>query len=98
MVVQAFPGLQKNCPEQLLGLDVWGPQKPAASRNFIPLTSCPDKKGSLVVENVRMCNEVLVWMFMTVNMFGGPYISGQCGSVGMVVLAKYGKSAPTSAL
>ena len=51
-----------------------------------------------MAESARMCNEVLVWMFMTVNMFGGPYISGQCGSVGMVVLAKYGKSAPTSAL
>ena len=36
---------------------------------------------------VRMCNEALVWMFTTGNMFGGLYIiSGQCGSgVGMVV-------------
>ena len=45
-----------------------------------------------------MCNAVLVWMFTTEDMFGGLHISGQCGSVGMVVLAKYGKSAPTSAL
>ena len=41
-----------------------------------------------------MCNEVLVWMFMTEDMFGGQWLD----SVGMVVLAKYGKSALTSAL
>ena len=95
-----FPGLQKIWTKQFLGLDVWGPKKPAASRNFIPLMSYPDKKGSLVMESVRMCNEVLVWMSTTATggMFGGPYIYGQRGSVGMVVLAKYGKSAQTSAL
>ena len=52
------------------------------------------------MESVRMCNEVLVWMSTTATggMFGGPYIYGQLGSVGMVVLAKYGKPALTSAL
>ena len=32
------------------------------------------------------------------RVFDGQYIYGQRGSVGMVVLAKYGKSAQTSAL
>ena len=65
-----------------MSLDVWGPKKPSASRNFFSLTSCPDKKVSLVVESVRMCNAVLVWMSTTEDMFGGLHISGQCGSVG----------------
>ena len=68
-------------------------KKPAASRNFIPLTSCSDTKEFLVMESVRMYNKVLVWMFTTGDMYGDSYICGHCGSVAMVALAKYGKSA-----
>ena len=71
-----FPGLQNIWTEQLLGLDVWELKKPAASRNFIPLMSYPDKKGSLVVGSVRPWNIVLVRISTTGDMFGGPYIPG----------------------
>ena len=80
-----------------MGLDVRGPKNPAVSRYSILLTGCPDKKSSLVVASVRLWNELLVWMSTTGDMFGGQYIPEPCGSVGMVVLAKYGKPALTSA-